>query len=286
MTQQIYTVQQLQDKTLPKLKAIYNRIGAMGRVADERRRSAWAEAIVTHQTAAQAQLAAKPQIQIPTKENPFTVEQAAELGYVFSMPGIGNFVTIRGYNEKGQVIVNDGYDDLYFSVENIEMRTFGEVVAAKDPLDEQEIAQAELNAHIDQQAEEIAPELQRLASNHQGYQDAIAGLASLSSDPCYRMGYERGARDVSPMPEESENEAIAFEKIGNTVYGGKWEATVNGILVRIAAVNGGYKTNLTGDTLLVDFGIAVKKALLAVAVIQASETKAQKTVTVAEIKAA
>ncbi|MBD2437398.1 hypothetical protein [Nostoc sp. FACHB-110] len=130
----------------------------------------------------------------------------------------------------------------------------------------QPLAQQELEQYIEAQAEAIAPEQQRMKNNCQGYQDAIAGLGMQSSDPCYRLGCERGLRDVSPTPkEDTGSQAIVFEKVGSTVHGGLWEANVNGTVVRIAAVNNGYKTNLTGDILLVDFGIAVKESLLAVA---------------------
>ncbi|MCC5641114.1 hypothetical protein LC593_35895 [Nostoc sp. CHAB 5844] len=136
-------------------------------------------------------------------------------------------------------------------------------ILAKQP---QLIAQAQLNAHIEAQSETVAPEQQRMENNRQGYQDAVAGLSMRSNDHCYRMGYERGLRDVSPMPEEdTSSKAIAFDKIGSTIYGGVWEAFVNGTLIRIVAVQGGYRTNLTGDAVLVDFGAAVKESLLALA---------------------
>ncbi|MFN6572335.1 hypothetical protein [Dendronalium sp. ChiSLP03b] len=125
----------------------------------------------------------------------------------------------------------------------------------------QKVTQAELEAHIEKQAQAIAP----LEMNQRGYQDAAAGLKMQSSDPCYRMGYDRGLRDVSPITEDSGSSAIAFDKVDTTIHGGLWEANVNGTLVRIAGVQGGYKTNLTGDAVLVDFGIAVKESLLAVA---------------------
>jgi hypothetical protein len=125
----------------------------------------------------------------------------------------------------------------------------------------QVIAQAELEQHIEAQADEIAPEQQRLEMNQKGYRDAIEGLASQSADPCYRVGYDRGVRDATPMPvEDLGSEAIAFDKVAD----GRWESTVNGVVVRIASVQGGYKTNLTDDALLVDFGIAIKEALLAI----------------------
>ncbi|WP_445634618.1 hypothetical protein NSTC745_06440 [Nostoc sp. DSM 114161] len=138
------------------------------------------------------------------------------------------------------------------------------------PSDEQAVAQTELEAHIKAQAEEIALENQRLAMNQKGYQDAVAGLEMQSGDPCYRMGFERGFRDISPIPaDDSSSQAIVFEKVAN----GRWQANVNGVLARIASVKDGYKTNLTGDMVLVDFGIAIKESLLAVARLQTQPEK-------------
>jgi hypothetical protein len=114
-------------------------------------------------------------------------------------------------------------------------------------------------------AEGIAPEQQRLEMNQLGYRDAVEGLISQSSDPCYRVGYGRGIRDITPSKKEDlGSEAIVFEKVAD----GRWEANVNGVAVRIASVQGGYKTNNTGDALLVDFGIAIKESLLAIARLQ------------------
>ncbi|MEH1769501.1 hypothetical protein [Nostoc sp.] len=53
---------------------------------------------------------------------------------------------------------------------------------------------------------------------------------------------------------------FCFDKVAD----GRWESDVNGVLVRIAAYQDGYKTNLTGDTVLIDFGTAIKASLLAV----------------------
>jgi hypothetical protein len=133
----------------------------------------------------------------------------------------------------------------------------------------QVIAQAELEQYIEAQADEIAPEQQRLEMNALGYRDAVEGLASQSNDPCYRVGYDRGIRDITPSKKEDlGSEAIAFDKIGSTIYGGVWEAIVNDVKIRIVSVAGGYKTNLTGDAMLVDFGIAIKESLVAVARVQ------------------
>lgn len=133
----------------------------------------------------------------------------------------------------------------------------------------QVIAQAELEQHIEAQADEIAPEQQRLEMSQKGYRDAVEGLISQSNDPCYRVGYERGIRDITPSKKEDlGSEAIAFDKIGSTIYGGVWEAIVNDVKIRIVSVAGGYKTNLTGDAMLVDFGIAIKESLLGVARLQ------------------
>ncbi len=105
-------------------------------------------------------------------------------------------------------------------------------------------------------------DLQRLANNQQGYQDAVKGLDSRSDDPCYQVGYARGRRDATPLPREDKSlEAITFEKIGTTIYGGKWSANIDGTTVTIAAVQGGYKTSVTSG-LFIDFGTAVKQALL------------------------
>ncbi|QLE47906.1 hypothetical protein FD724_07110 [Nostoc sp. C057] len=135
-------------------------------------------------------------------------------------------------------------------------------------IDEQDVAQAEFVAHIEEQADVIAPDLQRMENNHQGYQDAINGLKMQSNDPCYRSGYDRGLRDASPMPKQSDSEAIAFEKIGQTIRGGVWESVVDGIQILIIGVSGGYKSNLTGVRLIEDFGSMIKETLVAVAKIQ------------------
>ncbi|MFN6559985.1 MAG: hypothetical protein RMY28_009275 [Nostoc sp. ChiSLP01] len=50
MTHQIYTLQQLQPKSLAELKAIYSQLGASVKVADKRSKSAWAKAIIAHQS--------------------------------------------------------------------------------------------------------------------------------------------------------------------------------------------------------------------------------------------
>ncbi|MDZ8240570.1 MAG: hypothetical protein RMZ69_26040 [Nostoc sp. ChiQUE01a] len=47
---QLYTEQQLQAKSLSELKTIYSQVGANVEVVDKRRKSAWANAIVAHQT--------------------------------------------------------------------------------------------------------------------------------------------------------------------------------------------------------------------------------------------
>ncbi|HYX17485.1 MAG TPA: hypothetical protein VE944_24640 [Nostoc sp.] len=47
---QLYTVEQLQAKSLFELKTIYAQIGASVKVADKRFKSAWVNAIVTHQS--------------------------------------------------------------------------------------------------------------------------------------------------------------------------------------------------------------------------------------------
>lgn len=131
------------------------------------------------------------------------------------------------------------------------------------------IAQAELNIYIDQQAQDIA----RLENNQQGYKDAVAGIPEQSNDPCYRVGYDRGLRDVTPQIQNVSSQIIEFEEIGENIYGKIWKAVVNGVEIRIIPVNGGYNSNLTGDQLLISFGIAVNETLLAVAEIQAQETK-------------
>jgi len=50
MTHQIYSLQQLQAKSLTELKTIYSQVGASVEVADKRCKSLWLNAIVTHQT--------------------------------------------------------------------------------------------------------------------------------------------------------------------------------------------------------------------------------------------
>ncbi|QLE42288.1 hypothetical protein FD723_18890 [Nostoc sp. C052] len=133
----------------------------------------------------------------------------------------------------------------------------------------QVVAQAEFVAHIEEQADVIAPDLQRMKNNHQGYQDATNRLEMQSNDPCYRSGYDRGLRDISPLPQDSpESVAIAFEKIGQTIRGGVWEAIVDDIQILIIGVSGGYKSNLTGVRLMEDFGAMIKETIVAVAKIQ------------------
>jgi hypothetical protein len=61
-----------------------------------------------------------------------------------------------------------------------------------------------------------------------------------------------------------EDEAIAFEKTGD----GKSSSVVNDVLVEIASLSEGYRTNLTGDCLFADYGSAIKESLLAVARLQ------------------
>ncbi|QKQ75558.1 hypothetical protein [Nostoc sp. TCL240-02] len=133
----------------------------------------------------------------------------------------------------------------------------------------QVIAQAEFVAHVEAQANEIAPDLQRMENNRQGYQDATNRLEMQSNDPCYRSGYDRGLRDVSPLPQEApESVAITYEKIGQTIRGGVWEAIVDDIQILIIGVSGGYKSNLTGVRLIEEFGAMIKETLVAVAKIQ------------------
>jgi hypothetical protein len=60
-----------------------------------------------------------------------------------------------------------------------------------------------------------------------------------------------------------EDEIIAFEKVAD----GRWEAMVNGVLVRITLEGGVYKCNLA-DTVFTDYELAVKKSLLAVERVQ------------------
>ncbi|MDM9583155.1 hypothetical protein [Nostoc sp. GT001] len=141
-------------------------------------------------------------------------------------------------------------------------------VAVASIFESQDVAQAELEAFVEEQAEEIAPDLQRLQNNQQGYQDATNGLEMQSIDPCYRSGYDRGLRDASSMPKQCDSEAIAFEKIGQTIRGGVWEAVVDDIQILIVGVSGGYKSNLTGVRLIEDFGAMIKETIVAVAKIQ------------------
>ncbi|BBD69563.1 hypothetical protein NIES4072_31030 [Nostoc commune NIES-4072] len=60
-----------------------------------------------------------------------------------------------------------------------------------------------------------------------------------------------------------EDEAVAFEKVAN----GKWEAMVNGVLVRITLEGSEYKSNLT-DTVFADYDLAVVGSLVAAARVQ------------------
>lgn len=91
-----------------------------------------------------------------------------------------------------------------------------DILAAQPQL----VAQAELEAHIEEQvdtepcrsAEEISP----LELNHQGYQDAVAGLPAASDNHSYRMGYDRGLRDIAPIPQEDKlSQAVAFDSEDN-----------------------------------------------------------------------
>ncbi|WP_414755601.1 hypothetical protein [Anabaena sp. CCY 9910] len=123
---QIYTVDTLKAKKLDDLKAIASQLGAVAE--DKRSKQSWIDAIVV----AQPQKTENQPVvcsPMPTKENPLTVEEAAQSGYKFSYAGAGNFLVIKGYNEKGMVVVNDGWDDLTFSVERIELMTYGLVVS-------------------------------------------------------------------------------------------------------------------------------------------------------------
>ncbi|WP_375491193.1 hypothetical protein [uncultured Nostoc sp.] len=70
-----------------------------------------------------------------------------------------------------------------------------------------------------------------------------------------------------------EDEAVAFEKVADSASGsdagasGKWEAMVNGVLVRITLEASEYKCNLA-DTVFTDYESAVKGTLVAVARVQ------------------
>jgi hypothetical protein len=60
-----------------------------------------------------------------------------------------------------------------------------------------------------------------------------------------------------------EDEAIAFEKVAD----GRWEAMINGVLVRVTLEGSEYISNLV-DTVFADFDSAVKGSLVAVAKVQ------------------
>ncbi len=162
MTHPIYTEQQLTELKLGEIKAIASQTGVTPE-GDKRNKDSWVRAIIKRQFSELqkvADVAQAPQPQQPTKENPFTVEEAAKSGYVFSWAGVGNFLTIKGYNEQGMVVVNDGCDDLHFSVGNIELMTYGKVAATKPQqndeilVDEQAVAQLELDQYIEEQADD------------------------------------------------------------------------------------------------------------------------------------
>ncbi|MBH8566760.1 hypothetical protein I8748_32190 [Nostoc sp. CENA67] len=139
MTHQLYTAQYLQELKLDEIKKIARQLGVTPE-GDKRSKDNWIKAITEYQSAKTEKLSGgirqiekvtdAPKV-MPTKENPFTVEEAAAQGYTFSYASVGNFLTIKGYNDQSMVIVNDGYDDLRFPVERIELMTYGEVVAAK-----------------------------------------------------------------------------------------------------------------------------------------------------------
>ncbi|MFB2769815.1 hypothetical protein ACE1AT_11080 [Pelatocladus sp. BLCC-F211] len=104
----LYTEQQLQAKSLVELKAIYSQIGASVEVADKRCKSAWVEAIVTHQSS-----------QIQKVDSPKTENDV-------------NFIDIDGfYNFEAQVngeviaeLCHDSFNDVqpwYVSVSGVEV---------------------------------------------------------------------------------------------------------------------------------------------------------------------
>lgn len=268
MVQQLYSKQQLEKLSIKELRLVCDA------KAIARRRSK--EDCITDILAAQPQPVVHKAVEKPQDPNfEANYEKAIAAGFTFQ------------YTEKGWKGLNDGMRHVAtlgrYAVWDVNLSTTASLAAgylgsplhqrhlreAAAVVDEQAVAQSELETHIEEQAEEIAP----LEINQQGYQDAVSGLEMQSTNHCYRMGYERGIRDVSPMPRDSGSEAIVFDKIGSTIYGGVWEAIVNDVKIRIVSVNGGYKTNLTGDALLIDFGIAVKESLLAVARLQAQPEK-------------
>ncbi|MBD2364483.1 hypothetical protein H6G36_25475 [Anabaena minutissima FACHB-250] len=120
----VYAIDTLKVKGLAELKAIATQLGVVAQ--DKRSKQSWIDAIVDYQ---QSKV---QKISIPTKESPLTVEEAAQSNYTFSYAGIGNFLVIKGYNDKNMVVVNDGYDDLTFSAERIELMTYGLVVGRQD----------------------------------------------------------------------------------------------------------------------------------------------------------
>ncbi|PHJ59557.1 hypothetical protein VF14_08745 [Nostoc linckia z18] len=318
MTHPIYTEQQLTELKLGEIKAIASRM-SIAPEGDKRNKNNWVSAIIKHQnsqTQKVADVTQAPQLQ-PTKENPFTIEEAAKSDYVFSWAGVGNFLTIKGYNEQGMVVVNDGCDDLHFSVGNIELMTYGEVAATKPQqidgivMDEQAVVAQELDQYIEEQADDYL--FHDEAQSKTPTNLPVVGDTHLIGDfllRCAQIGGDWAtvwdvSKDVSLLgeirmgwgdafwthtmsfntfatPQEAvidlyeslqallkkqqlhDEEAIAFEKVADGVCQG----TVNGVRVKITAVQGGYKTNLTEDVVFADYDTAIMQSLVAVAKLQ------------------
>lgn len=255
MTHQAYTEQQLQTKTLTDLKTIYTQIGATVEITDKRTKSAWINAIILHQTSQTEKLSGGirqiEQQEIIDPNFQANYDKAITAGFIFTQEAIGHDNGIRWVARLGQ-----------YKCHNSKLSTVASLAA-------QYIGSPLHQRHINQTQDHNT----RLENNRQGYKDAIAGLAMQSNDPCYRVGYDRGIRDTRPQTEDTSSDAIVFEEIGQNIYSKIWQATVNNIEIRIIPVNGGYKSNLTGDRLLIDFGIAVKETLLAVAELQTQQTE-------------
>ncbi|RCJ20187.1 hypothetical protein A6S26_05545 [Nostoc sp. ATCC 43529] len=312
MTHPIYTLQQLQELKLGEIKAIASRMGVAPE-GDKRNKDNWVSAIVKRQNSQTQKIATAtqaPQLQ-PTRENPFTVEEAAKSGYVFSWAGVGNFLTIKGCNEQGMVVVNDGCDDLCFTIQRIELMTYGEVVAKPQQndeivVDEQAVAQVELDQYIEEQAddylfhdEQQPANLPQIGDTH-FISDFLLRCAQVGGDYAtvwdvykddsllgeVRMGWDTFWSHTMTLgtfatPQEAvidlyeslqallEEQRIQSEEAiaFEKVADNRWESTVNGILVRITLEDGEYRCNLS-DAVFADYDGVIVGALVAVARVQ------------------
>ena len=181
----------------------------------------------------------------PTKDNPFTVEEAAQSGYVFSIPGIGNFLSIKSYNEQGQVIINDGCDDLHFSVNYVELQTFGEIVATK-PKKCEEVEQAKSVIVPNHTRKQLEPkklsELKAIASQLSITPKGDKRIAANWVDAILSNQAQKVEQPAAPKPlvEMSGSDCIVGGEIVATITSDNdltqpWLVLINGVEVHRAA---------------------------------------------------